>query len=103
MQRRRAWPVIGRGDADGHCLRRSFRVANFEVEIAAFVEHTSVEQREGWLLTRTARVFLDQPGVRVFSLRILVEIAHPAVRGRGVEVEVVLLDILPVIALIAGE
>src|SRR5262249_1315361 len=103
MQRCRVWSMIGSDNADMYFLRGSLRVAQLDVEIATVVEHAGVEQREGRLLARTAAVFLDQPSVRVFSLRILVEIAHPAVGGRGVEVEVVLFHILSVVALIAGE
>ena len=48
-------------------------------------------------------VLLDQPRVRERRLGILVEHLHVGVRRRGVEVEVVLLDVLAVIALAAGE
>jgi hypothetical protein len=54
-------------------------------------------------LATTAAVFLQQPAVGIFGLRIFVEIAQHAVAGGGVEVEVVFLHILAVIALIAGK
>ena len=46
---------------------------------------------------------LDQVGVRVGRLRILVEVLHVRVGRRAVEVEVVLLDVLAVIALAVGQ
>src|SRR5262249_51984496 len=48
-------------------------------------------------------VGLDEIGVRECRLRILVEILHVAVCRRRVEIEVVLLDVLAVIAFVAGE
>src|SRR3989442_1712101 len=44
-----------------------------------------------------------QRRVRVRALRILVEVLHVGVRRRAVEVEVVLLDVLGVVALVAGD
>jgi len=56
------------------------------------------------LLVAAARlVGLDEVGVWIGALRILVEVLHRRVRGRRVDVEVVLLDVLAVVALAVGE
>ena len=46
---------------------------------------------------------LDEVGVRERRLRVLVEVLHVRVRRRAVEVEVVLLDVLAVVALAVGQ
>ena len=50
-----------------------------------------------------AAVVLDEVGVGEGRLRVLVEVLHVRVRRRGVEVEVVLLDVLAVVALAVGQ
>ena len=60
-------------------------------------------QLELRLLAAAAAVFLDQLRVGKCGLRILVERLHVGMRGRGIEVEITLLDVLAVIALGAGE
>ena len=49
------------------------------------------------------RVLGDEVGVRELALRVVVAPAHPRVGGRGVEVPPVLLGVLAVVALVAGE
>ena len=48
-------------------------------------------------------VRLDQVRVGILALRVLVEVLHVRVRRRAVEVEVVLLDVLAVVALAVGQ
>ena len=48
-------------------------------------------------------ILLGQPPVGEFGLRVLVEELHVGVSGRGVEVKIILLDVLAVIAFAAGE
>ena len=55
------------------------------------------------LLTRAAAVGLDKVRVGELALRVLVEVLHVRVRGRAVEIEVVLLDVLAVVALAVGQ
>ena len=49
------------------------------------------------------RVGLDQVPVGILPLRVLVQILHVRVRRRAVDVEVVLLDVLAVVALAVGQ
>ena len=49
------------------------------------------------------RVFLSEPAIREFGLRILVEVLHVGVGRRAVEIEVALFHILSVISLLAGD
>src|SRR5207247_1804243 len=46
---------------------------------------------------------VDQALVRKRRLRILVQVFHVRVGGRGIQIEVVFLDVLAVVALIAGQ
>ena len=57
----------------------------------------SISWRERWPFVR------DKIAVGIRRLRVLVEIFHVRVRGRAIEVEVVLLHVLAVVALAVGE
>ena len=85
-------------------LGRGLGVLDEDVEVAVLVEDAGVEQlvlelaaraAGGWSSTRSSY------GIR--RLRVLVEILHVRVRRRAVEVEVVLLDVLAVVALAVGQ
>ena len=68
-----------------------------DVEVAVVVEHAGVDELVLELLARAARVGRDQIVVREGRLRVLVEPLHVRVGRRGVEIEVVLLDVLAVV------
>ena len=80
-------------------FRRRLGVLDDDVEVAVLVEDAGVEQLELGALAAAAAVLLDQPAVGKLRLRVLVEELHVRVRRRVVEVEVVLLDVLAVVAL----
>src|SRR5215469_3419080 len=71
-----------------------------EIEVAIVRKYASVEQFEFWLAAATAAILIDQRLVRELGLRILVQHAHVAVRGSGVQVKVAFLHVFTVIALI---
>ena len=68
------------------------------VEIAVVIEDAGVEQLKLWLVLSAAPVLLDEPGVREFTLRILVEHLQVGVRRRGVEIVIQFLHVLAVVA-----
>ena len=96
-------PAIVDGDADQHVLRTRLGVLDEHVEVAVAVEDAGIEQLVLELLARPAPVGLDQVPVGKLALRVLVQVLHVRVRGRAIEVEVVLLHILAVVALAVGE
>src|SRR5262249_40901369 len=103
VQGRRVGTAVERLDLDDEVLRVDFRILDEDVEVAIIVENARIEQLELETLTGTTRVLLHQPRIGKVPLWILVEEFHVGV-GRGViEVEVVLLDILAVIALVGGQ
>ncbi len=87
------------GDPAQDVFRPGFGVLHFDVEIAVLVEGTGVQQFVLELLPGTGPVHRHQVGVRKLLLRVLVQPALIAVRGHVVEVEVILLDVLTVVAL----
>ena len=103
VKRRRLRPPVVDGHAHQDVVRARLRVLHHHVEVAVVVEDAGVEELELGLLAPAPRVLLDEARVRVLVLRVLVERAHVGVGGRGVEVEVVLLDVLAVVALGPGE
>ena len=111
-------PVPGRGqdvqrvgvragvrDADDHqqVERIGLRVVDLHDPVAVVVEHARVEQLELGVVLAPASVLLDELTVRERSLRVVVAPAVPGVAGQRVEVPPVLLGVLAVIALVAGE
>src|SRR2546427_9767174 len=98
VQRRRVGAAIEGLDADADVFRPALRVLDEDVEIAIVVEHARIEQLEFQTAAGARPILVEQPLVWVFRLRILVEHPHVAVRRRVVEIEVVLLDVLAVVA-----
>ena len=92
--------AVERLDPDADVLGRRLGVLDDDVEVAVVVEDAGVEQLELEALAVAAAVLLDQPAVGELGLRVLVEELHVRVRRRVVEVEVVLLDVLAVVALV---
>src|SRR5262249_16050496 len=62
-----------------------------------------IEQLVLEVLPASALVGLDQVGVRVGGLRILVEVLHIRMGRRAVEMEVILLDVLTMVGFAVGE
>ena len=96
-------PAIVHGDADEDVFRALLRVFHEHVEVPVVVEGAGIEQLVLELVPRSAPVRVDQVPVGILPLRVLVEILHVRVRGRAVDVEVVLLDVFAVIRLAVGE
>jgi hypothetical protein len=91
-------------DADDDVFGVGLGVFDDDVEVAVVVEEARVEQLVlGAVIAPAGAVLADQLRVGVLSLRVLVEELHVGVRGRRVEVEVILLDVLAVVALVAVE
>ena len=74
--------------ADQNIVRGGLGVLDEHVEVAVLVEHAGVEQLVLRLIPAPLVIRANQVVVRIGGLRILVQVAHVRVRGRGVEVEV---------------
>ena len=85
------------------CLLGRFRVFDFNVEVGVVVKNAGVEQFVFGVVARSAPVFFDELRVGKRAMRILVEHLHVRVRRQVVEVEVVLLNVLAVVALVSGK
>ncbi len=103
VQRRRVGTAVGHGDAHQQVLGRGLGVFDEDVEVAPVVEHAGVQQFVLGLVPAAAAIGLHQVVVGVGRLRVLVQVLHVRVRGRAVEVEVVLLDVFAVVALAVGQ
>ena len=91
------------GDLDQDVFGRLLGILHEHVEVAVLVEHARIEQFVLELVPAAAAAGLDKVGIRERRLRILVEVLHVRMGRRAVEVEVVLLDVLAVIALAVGQ
>jgi hypothetical protein len=91
------------GNLDQDVLGGLFGILHEHVEVAILVEHAGINQFIFQLVPSPATAGLDKVSVRKCRLWILVEILHVRVGRSAVEVEVVLLDILSVIALAVGQ
>ncbi len=101
VQRRRLRPAIVDRDQHQQVLGAALRVLDHDVEVAILVEHAGLEQVELRFVASAAVV--HELRVRERRLRVLVGPLHVRVRGRGVQVEPVLLRVLAVVALAVGE
>src|SRR6187431_2715243 len=95
--------TIDGADPDQGVVRSGLGVLDEHVEVAALVEHPRVQQLELGTLTATTAVLFHQPRVRELGLWILVQHLQVRVRGRRIEIVVLLLHVLAVIALLVGE
>ena len=103
MQLGSVGPAVGNGDLHQDVLRAVLGVFDENVEIAIVVEDAGVEQLVLHFVATAATVGRHQVGVGVGRLRVLVEVLHVRVGRRAVEVEVVLLDVLAVVAFTVGQ
>ncbi len=74
-----------------------------DIKVAVFGEHAGVEQLEFGVAAAAPPILLQQARVGKLGLRILVQALHVGVRGRVVEIEIIFLDVFPVVALFAGQ
>src|SRR5215471_3328801 len=91
------------GDAAHDVLRRGLRVLNLDVEVAPLVEGPRIDELVFELVPRPCSVHRHQIVVGELGLRVLVQPALVAVRREVIDVEVVLLDVLPVVAFGIGQ
>ncbi len=96
-------PRLNARDPDQDVVGRRLRVFDEDVEVAVIVEDAGVEQLVLGVRARAPLVLGHEIRVRKRPLRILVQVFHVRVAGKVVEVEVVFLDVLAVIALVAGQ
>ncbi len=91
--------AVVRDNPDDDVLGRGLGVLHEDVEVAVVIEDPGVKELELRAAAAAPLVLLDEPAVGILPLGILVEPLHVGVGGRGVEVEVALLHVLPVVAL----
>ncbi len=91
--------AILHGDADQDVLRRGLGILDRHIEVPPRLEGARLEKLELAVPSAAAAILLDDPGIGILGLRVLVEPLQVRVGGGGIEIEVVLLDVLTVIAL----
>jgi hypothetical protein len=91
------------GHTDQEVLRAFLRVFQEDVEVAVVVEDPGVEELVFELLPRPLPVRVQEVPVGELALRVFVEVLHVRMGRRGVDVEVVLLDVFSVVPLAVGE
>src|SRR6516165_5951802 len=103
MKGPRLGPTIACFDPHMDLFRRRLRTKNFDIPIAILIENPGVEEIEGRIAAASPAVFGGEPFVGIGGLRVFVEIAKPAVARGGIDVEIVFLDVLAVVAFVAGQ
>ena len=91
------------GDAAEDVFGPGLGVLHLDVEVAAVVEDTRIDQLVLEFVPGPGPVRRHQVVVGELGLRVLVELALVAVRRQVIDVEVVLLDVLAVVALGIGQ
>ena len=95
--------AIVHGDAAQDVFRPVLRVLHLDIEITPLLEDTRIEELVFHVVPGPGPVHRRQIGVGEFGLRVLVEVALIAVRRQVIDVEVVLLDVLTMVALGVGQ
>ena len=95
--------TIENGYAYMNFICGGFGILDLHIPVVIVFKHPGIEQAEGWLISAAMGVFLHQLGVGVFGLRIFVKVFKVAMARRCIFIKIIFLDILAMIALIAGE
>src|SRR4030095_12364075 len=98
MKRCGSWTTIAHGDLDQDVFSGSFRVFHENVEVAILVKYSGIEQLVLEVRAASLAVRFNQLLIRVGFLRIFVEVLHVGMRGRRIEIEVILLYVLAVVS-----
>src|SRR5271157_867218 len=101
--RGRLGAAVAHRDPDQDVLRCGLSVLDEDVEVPVAGEHAGIEKLVLLLQPAALLVSGTQVVVREGSLGVLVQIPHVRMGRRAVEIEVVLLDVLPMVALAVGE
>ncbi len=76
MQFRRMRSPVGRNDLHQDVFRTAFGILHEDVEVAVVIEHAGDEEFILHLVPRTRAICLDQIGVGISGLRILIQLLH---------------------------
>jgi hypothetical protein len=87
---------------DQDIVRTALGVFDEDIEIAIPVEDPCVDQFKLEVSLAPCPILLDQPRIGKFGLRVFVKKLHVRVSWRRIEIEIILLDVLPVITFVAG-
>ena len=102
--RGRLRPAIDHADLDQEVLGRLLSILDEHVEVAIPLEDTRIQEFVLHVATGAPFVRLNEVGVvRKGRLGILVQLLHVRMGRRAIEVEVVLFDVLAVVAFAVGQ
>ena len=102
VQRRLVGAGVAHLDAHADVVGRGLGVGDGDLPVAV-VERAGVEQFVLGVVAAAAAVLGHELAVRERLARVVIAPAHPGVRRRGIEVPPVLLGVLAVVALVAGQ
>ncbi len=96
-------PTVYHSDLDQNVFLGRLGVLDENVKITVIFKYPGVQKFVFKIVESAPPVFSEQVCVRKLGLGILVKHLHVAVRGGAVEIEIVLFDIFPVVALGVGQ
>src|SRR4029077_11384419 len=99
----RIGPAINDGDARQNVIHVLLSPFNENIEVAVFAENSRIDQLILKLRAAARPGDLNHRLIREFELRVLVQVLHVRMRGDVVEIEVILLDVLAMVALVSAE
>src|SRR5947207_12199903 len=103
MQRRLLRSSICNRQTNQDIVLGSFGVFGKNIEVTIFIKDAGIDQLELRRTEPAPAIFLDQPPVWIFRLRIFVECLHVTMRRCRVEVVIKFLHVLAVIPFRAGQ
>ena len=91
--------AVVNGDPGQNVFGTRLRVLDKHVKVPVVVKDTRIQQLVFELFSRSTSIGFYQVAIGELLLRILVEVFHVGVRGRAVEVEIILFHVLAMIGL----
>src|ERR1700733_6013771 len=95
--------AIVNGYLDQDVIRGSVEILDENVPVAIFIENSGIDQFELIVLKTAVAILMQQLRVWVCSLGVLIKHFEIGMVWRGVEVEIVFLDVFIVVALAVGK
>jgi hypothetical protein len=99
----RVWAAVNHGDLDQDVLLVRLGIFNKHIEVAVLLENPGIQKFIFEVEKAAPGVLIYQIPIRKLGLGVFVEHFHIAVGRGAVEVEVIFLDILPVVSLGTGK
>ena len=103
MERTSLRPSVMCRNSYPYSLRVALGINDVDIPISVISEYPGIQEVKTWVLSGAPPILLNEKGIGILSLRVLVEVMKVTVAGRGIQIEVVLFDVFTMISLFPGK